>query len=156
MTAISSPIRRTRVSRSMHGSARRRLGIRRAVSLAPFLGLLALLISGCGAAQDVADAVQISRKVKEHVGDGEVDVNFSNGNTLQIEISNSKWSDRPTGERRGQADEIARIAYQNFESRAELSRISVLFQSTSRKLGVVKITSEDEAFEYGSDDFSAW
>ncbi len=156
MTAVSSLFRRAGVSPSTRGPARRRPGIRRAVSLAPLFGLLALLISGCGAAQDVADAVQISRKVKEHVGDGEVDINFSNGNMLQIEISNSQWSDRPTGERRSQADEIARIAYQNFEGRADLERISVLFQTTSKKLGVVKITNEDETFEYGSADFSAW
>ena len=78
----------------------------------------------------------------------EVGVNIHNGSVLSISVVNSYLNDKNTEERNNIAKEIAKNAFNLYESRDSLDLIFVSFTEYERKYFIVEYNNTIESFKF--------
>jgi hypothetical protein len=95
--------------------------------------LAALVFSvSCGGVHKLTgmfqDLLVVRNQLAKALGHNEIRVDLNNGHFLNIGVVNSPLNDLPDEQKKARAFEIARLAYNSYPSRSELTGVSVTFE----------------------------
>ena len=97
----------------------------------------------------------VLNQVGKKVGDGYINVTISNDRFLTVAITNSKLNDLDADHRKANARQIARVAYQAYESRAQLEKVSVSFGISKSYLSIFHYHQTTDSYGFKASDLKA-
>ena len=119
-----------------------------ACSVAPLCAGLSACKQIKNAGGAFADLMKLQAQLSRKLGHAQIGLTIVNGNLLRIEVINSSLSALPVPEKQRKSLEIARFAYDAFESRSLLSNVLVVFATKRSYLLVIHTQVVDSSVMY--------
>lgn len=121
------------------------------------LAILMLSVS-CGGVQKAkvmfGDLLVVQSQLAKALGRDDIRVNLNNGHLLNIGVVNSPLNELPTEQKKAKAIEIARLAYNGYPSRYELTGVSVAFAVHRSYLGLFDYDDSTDSFNFEASDLT--
>ena len=109
-------------------------------------------LSACKQLKDAGgsftDLLRLQARLSQKLGHAGIELTIVNGNLLRIQVVNSSLSQLPARERQLKSSEIAKFAYDAFESRSLLSNILVIFTTKRSYLFLIHTEVVDSSILY--------
>ncbi len=115
------------------------------------IALLFVSLSACSGLRElssqIADLNHLQKQLQQQTGQTGINVNLNNGSYLNISFINSSLAKLPGDQKKAKALEVARFAFNDWAKRADLSSVTVIFQ-TSYDVGPVHYSNSMDNFSF--------
>jgi hypothetical protein len=97
--------------------------------------------------ESLGGLLELQQKMAKAIPAEEITVGVTNGKYLNLGIVNSPWKDLPADEKRAKSRDAAKLAYDSYPQKTELTEVLVTFVTNKNYL-VVHYTGTTDHFSF--------